>query len=577
MAKRIAVALAVVVLYSLAVAQEEAPPENDLDHRYIIMCRLDGEVDEAMAVFVERVVQYADGAEAAIFIIESPGGRVDSAIEITKSLQQAGRFCPTIAYVTEGFGATSAGALLAYACEHIVMSPGATMGAAEPVLLTPQGPMPGGEKTVSFLRAKFAGLAEANGHNPDIAMAMVDKDIELRAFKIGDKVLVRAVDTDSRNGASRRQDTLEGLLEAVEEQVPLPEDLKDAARDFVRGTTGDEEENEDIEEEAPAVAPSLGEVERYLGPGDVFEDYPPEGKLVVARDKLLTLRASEAKAYGVIPGIFDDLDRVLAFYDLYEYQRFEYEMTMTEIVFRWLTNPTVSSLLLLLGVGGLYFEIRTPGFGIPGIIGVTCMVLFFGSRAVLGLADWIDIALVVLGVSLILLEIFVIPGFGIAGVTGILCLVAGIVFSFLLNGWELPQYTWDYERLEDAAYTLALTTALFLIMVPLTWKLLPYTPLYSRLVLAGEQRSDAGYVAQTDQEEQDAIGLQGKALTMLRPVGRGRFGDKSMQVVSRGEFIRPGTPIVIVQAEGNRYVVEPITREEDEVPEEKRSPWIRGT
>ena len=110
MAKRIAVALAVVVLYSLAVAQEEAPPENDLDHRYIIMCRLDGEVDEAMAVFVERVVQYADGAEAAIFIIESPGGRVDSAIEITKSLQQAGRFCPTIAYVTEGFGATSAGA-----------------------------------------------------------------------------------------------------------------------------------------------------------------------------------------------------------------------------------------------------------------------------------------------------------------------------------------------------------------------------------------------------------------------------------------------------------------------------------
>ena len=576
MTKRIAVALAVVVLYPLAVAQQNAPPENDLDNRYIILCKLDGEVDEAMAVFVERVVQYADGAEGAIFIIESPGGRVDTALEITKSIQQAGKFCPTIAYVTEGFGATSAGALVAYACNHIVMTPGATMGAASPVLLTPQGPMPGGEKTVSFLRAKFGALAESNGHNPDIAMAMVDKDIELRAYKVNDKVLVKAVDSDARRGASRREDALDRLLEAFEEQLPLPEDVKDAARDFIRETTGDDDE-EDTEVEAPAVTPSLTEIEKYLGPGDVFEDYPPEGKLVVGRGKLLTLKASEAKEYGVIPATFDGLDRVLAFFDLYEYQRFEYEMTMTEIIFRWLTNPTVSSLLLLLGVGGLYFEIRTPGFGIPGIIGMTCLVLFFGSRAVLGLADWIDIALVILGLGLILLEIFVIPGFGIAGVTGILCLMAGIVLSFLLNGWELPQYSWDYQRLEDAAYTLALTTAMFLVLVPLSWKLLPYTPLYGRLVLAGEQRAEAGYVAQTDQEEQDAIGLQGKALTMLRPVGRGRFGDKNMQVVSRGEFIKPGTPIVIVQAEGNRYVVDPITREEDEVPEEKRSPWIIGS
>jgi membrane-bound serine protease (ClpP class) len=97
------------------------------------------------------------------------------------------------------------------------------------------------------------------------------------------------------------------------------------------------------------------------------------------------------------------------------------------------------------------------------------------------------------------------------------------------------------------------------------------------LVLADEQRAEAGYVTQTDQDEQDAIGLQGVALTMLRPVGRGRFGDKSMQVVSRGEFLKPGTPIVITQAEGNRYVVEPVNREEEHAPEEKRSPWISGS
>jgi membrane-bound serine protease (ClpP class) len=251
-------------------------------------------------------------------------------------------------------------------------------------------------------------------------------------------------------------------------------------------------------------------------------------------------------------------------------------MTWTEVAFRWLTNPTVSSILLLLGVGGLYFEVKTPGFGIPGVIGITCLVLFFGSRAVLGLADWVDIALVVIGVGLILLEIFVIPGFGIAGVAGILCLLTGFVLSFILNDWQLPRYSWDYQRLEDAAWSLSLALGLFLVFVVVTWKILPHTPIYGRLVLADAQLAEAGYVAQTNQEEEENIGLQGEVISMLRPAGRGRFGDKSLQVVSRGEFLKPGTPIVITQVEGNRYVVEPVNREEESQPEEKRSPWISG-
>jgi membrane-bound serine protease (ClpP class) len=575
MRKRFSVALVLMALYPLAVAQEEAAEtvETDLEDRYIVICELNTEVDEAMAVFVERVADYAEGAEAAIFIIETPGGRVDSGLEITKSIQHAGKFCPTIAYVTDGFSATSAGALIAYACKHIVMTPGATIGAASPVLLTPQGPMAGDEKTVSFLRAKFGALAEANGHNPDIAMAMVDKDVELRAYKVDGKVIVKSVDEDTRSSSGRKEKALDKFIDAVD----LPEDVKDAAREFMRDVAGEEENQEEDDGAAPADLPSAVDAEKYGGPGDVFETYPPEGKLVVARSKLLTLKASEAEEYGVIPDTFSDLDRVLAFFELSQYDRFEYEMTWTEVIFRWLTNPTVSSILLLLGVGGLYFEIKTPGFGIPGIIGITCLVLFFGSRAVLGLADWIDIALVIIGVGLILIEIFVIPGFGIAGVAGIACLLAGFVLSFVLNDWQLPQYHWDYQRLEDAAYSLGLAMAMFLVLVAVTWKILPYTPLYGRLVLADEQRAEAGYVTQTDQDEQDAIGLQGVALTMLRPVGRGRFGDKSMQVVSRGEFLKPGTPIVITQAEGNRYVVEPVNREEEHAPEEKRSPWISGS
>ncbi|HOF40910.1 MAG TPA: NfeD family protein [Candidatus Hydrogenedentes bacterium] len=573
MFRHTAILLILGALYPLALAQgEDAPPHPDSDYGYIIVCTLDGEVDEAMAVFVERIADYAEDAEGVVFIIDTPGGRVDSGLEVTKAIQHAGKFCPTIAYITDGFSASSAGALVAYACKHIVMTSSATIGAAKPIMLTPQGALPGDEKTVSFLRAKFSALAESNGHNPDLAMAMVDEDIELRAFKVGTKVLVKAVDGLPRSTASRKTDALEQILDYVDRRLPLPEELKDAARDLAGEAVGDAES----ENGTAAVPLSLADAERYGGPGNPSETYPPEGKLVSASGKLLALTASEAREYGLIPDIFDDLEHVLSFFGLSQYERFEYEMTWPEILFRWLTSPTVSSLLLLFGIGGLYLELKTPGFGAPGIAGITCLVIFFGARAVLGLANWLDIALVLVGLGLILLEIFVIPGFGATGVAGIICVVLGIVLSFLLNDWQLPQYQWDYERLTDAAYSLGLSMGLFLIFVAVTWKILPRTPLYGRLVLADEQRAEAGFVAQTDQEEEAAIGLQGVATTMLRPAGRGRFGATTLHVVSRGEFLAPGTPIVVTQVEGNRYVVAPMARDKDNIPREKRSPWISG-
>ena len=560
-------------LYPLALAQgEDASPHPGSDFGYIIVCTLDGEVDEAMAVFVERIAAYAEDAEGVVFIIDTPGGRVDSGLEVTKAIQHVGKFCPTIAYITDGFSASSAGALVAYACKHIVMTSSATIGAAKPIMLTPQGALPGDEKTVSFLRAKFSALAESNGHNPDLAMAMVDEDIELRAFKVGTKVLVKAVNGPSRSTVVQKADAFEKILDYLDRALPLPEELKEAARDLAGETVRDAE----TEKETATVPLSPADAERYGGPGDAFETYPPEGKLVSASGKLLALTASEAREYGLIPDIFDDLEPVLSFFGLSEYERLEYEMTWSEIIFRWLTNPTVSSLLLLLGIGGIYLELKTPGFGALGIAGITCLVIFFGARAVLGLANWVDIALVVTGLGLILLEIFVIPGFGVTGVAGIVCVVLGIVLSFLLNDWQWPQYQWDYERLTDAAYSLGLAMGLFLVFVAATWKILPRTPLYSRLVLADEQRAEAGFVAQTEQEEEAAIGLRGVATTMLRPAGRGRFGTVTLHVVSRGEFLAPGTPIVVTQVEGNRYVVAPVTREADNAPQEKRSPWISG-
>lgn len=537
--------LFLVVFLPMAPALEAPPAEEDANG-YVVACYITGEIDEGISAYVDRVVEHTSYAKAVIFLIDTPGGRVDSALEITNAILRAGNHTKTIAYVvseSEGMGAISAGAIISFACQHIVMQPGTNMGGAAPVMVGPQGALPTGEKEVSVLRSKMRALAEKNGHNPDIGEAMVDRDVELRLYKEDGKNVVRAVRSGSgRTAASpgspaeALEEVVDRLFDVVGDEVPVPVDgLRDAARDAARRAG----------EAMSPPAPDSG------APAE-------DGELVLPRGKLLTLTANEAHRYGVIPTTCNNLDEVLSFYELHEANLYIIEMTWSEKVFRWLTSPMVSGLLLLLGVGGMYFEIRTPGFGAPGIIGVICLTLFFGSRAILGLAGWIDIALVLVGVVLIAIEIFVIPGFGIVGALGILSLVLGIILSFTLKGFEWPRYSWDYDRLQDAAQALGIAMGSFIALVVVTWKLFPHTPMYRWLVLVDTQDTGAGYVVQTSEQCDNAVGLRGRAVSMLRPAGRGRFGDKTYQVVSRGEFIEPGRSIVITQVDGNRYVVEEI-------------------
>jgi membrane-bound serine protease (ClpP class) len=192
---------------------------------------------------------------------------------------------------------------------------------------------------------------------------------------------------------------------------------------------------------------------------------------------------------------------------------------------------------------------------LPGIIGATCLILFFGARVVVGLAGWTDILLVILGVALILIEAFLLPGVGLAGGLGVVLFLLGIYLTS--TRVPIPQYHWDFARIRDLAYTLTFSLSGFLLLAYLTTRLLPRTPFYQRLVLSNEMRADAGYVVQTEQDEA-SVGLEGVALTDLRPAGRGRFEGRSRSVVSRGEYVDRGTPIRVIRVEGNRYVVDPI-------------------
>jgi len=291
-------------------------------------------------------------------------------------------------------------------------------------------------------------------------------------------------------------------------------------------------------------------------------DAPEPGTLVyedgseqmLASGKLLTMTPMEAEKYGLIPAIVTSLDEAVAFYALGDVAYVEIEVNWAEKTFRFLTNPTVTGLLLMLGMGGLYFEVKTPGFGVPGLIGVVCLTLLFGSHFVLGLTDVIDIVLIVSGLILLVVELFVLPGFGIAGLAGFACLLLGTYLA-LVNA-PIPQYSWDYDRLSEVGYSFSISIFSFFVVVGVTWRLLPRTALYGPLVMAGTQQTAEGYVTQTAEDVEAGLGQRGRTLSMLRPTGWGRFGDKKFRIVSRGEFIPRNVPVEIVEVEGNRYVVE---------------------
>lgn len=507
---------------------------------FVVVCPVEGVVGDGMSVLVDRAVREASDADALIFEVDTPGGQVDSAIRISQRILDAP--CPTIAYV-KGMGGISAGALISYSCQRIVMAPESNLGTAQPVIPTSEGMMATGEKEVSFLRAKMRALAERNGYNPDIAEAMVDKDIELRSYVDGEGRLhvYRASPTGptpQEQPPGEKQKTAELLREMGEKLPPELEPLKNALEQVIPAET----------------TPQTAEKEPLAGPESLEET-----ELVLASGKLLTLTAQEALTYGVISSTAESVEDVLAEIGESGAEIRRIIPTWSESLFGWLSSPLVSGLLLTLGIAGLYIEIKTPGFGIPGAVGVICLALFFGAHYLIGLAEWADLLLIVVGIGLVIVEVFILPGFGIVGGAGLVCIVFGLYLS--LTGVTFPEYSWDYERLKDAGLSLTVFFITFSLLTYGAWKIFPYTPIYGRIIQNYRQDTKMGYTVQTTEQCEAAVGQKGVATSMLRPVGRGRFGGKTYQVVSRSEYMQKGTPIIIVQVDGNRYVVDKI--EED--------------
>jgi membrane-bound serine protease (ClpP class) len=264
--------------------------------------------------------------------------------------------------------------------------------------------------------------------------------------------------------------------------------------------------------------------------------------------KLITLTSEEALKYKMTDTILTTVDEVKKVFVDINAEVVGVSSNWAEDFVRFLNNPIISSLLIMIGLIGLYTEIKTPGWGLPGTVGLISLALFFGSGYILELASIIEIIIFVVGVVLLLLEIFVVPGFGIFGILGIVFIVSGL-FLGLLSDFELI----DWDIISTAIIQLAVTFLATFSVILLLLKFLPKTSMLNKLVLQDQVSAKSGYA---DKESFHVyVGMAGTALTDLRPSGAAMINGKRIDVVTEGDYINHGSEIIVTAIEGSKIVV----------------------
>ena len=268
---------------------------------------------------------------------------------------------------------------------------------------------------------------------------------------------------------------------------------------------------------------------------------------VIETGKLLTLTTDEALKHKLADFRADTLESALQQLGLGGAEVRRESANWAENLVRFLTHPVVSSLLITIGMLGIVVELRTPGFGVAGGLGITSLALFLWGHWLVQLAGWEELLLAASGVILLVLEIFVIPGFGIAGVLGIIAILAGLVLS-LVGAGDTPEVV--LVAAGRVVFSLLVALAASLVIL----RFLPRLPFGRRLIL--ETGLGAGHEHGAAPEGALRwLGKQGRASSPLRPAGIVEIDGERVDVVSDGELIDAGQFVEVTRVDGNRIVV----------------------
>lgn len=466
----------------------------------VIVCK--GMIDDGLYKSIQRRTNeaLASGANYLIYEIGTYGGLLQSADDIAKYfILDVSKKAETVAFVTTE--AISAGAMISVSCQDIIMKENTTIGDCAPIAMGQQIEGVEREKMESFTRAAFDRAAEANKYPQALLRAMVSIQIEVYRIK----------------------------------------NLQTGEHEF-------------FESERMPSDPNLYDIDK--------------AELIVKDDEILTLTASKAFEYGIARAVVKDVNEAISYLAKRDgvnisSEPIVLETNWSEEMVRLINSPAVMGILVLIAMLGVYVELNTPGIGLPGLVAVICFAIIIGSKYLIGLANWVEVLIFVVGIVLLLIEFFILPGFGIAGILGIIFIITGLFGMLVKNKPDevpWPQSTVDWQIFTDGALGLLIGFILFLAAAYILARYLPKFSAFAGLSLAPAaaktgKEFEISVTAPLAEAKQIKIGDAGEVVSRLRPTGKAMFGEAIVDVLCEGEFLDKGTKVEIISITGNRVIV----------------------
>ncbi len=274
---------------------------------------------------------------------------------------------------------------------------------------------------------------------------------------------------------------------------------------------------------------------------------------LVDSTKILTLTTNEAIEWGYCEGKASSVEEVAQIVAGDNAEIFEYRATWLDRLLGFLTNPAFQGLMIMLIVGGIYFELQTPGVGFPLIAACVGALLYFAPLYVEGLAQHWELALFIIGIVLVIVEIFVTPGFGVLGIAGIAAIVAGLVFavidSDMLRHIPTGEVSAMYVLRPLSLVIINVTVSLVLCLWLGRRFLRGHSALRERIVLTQEMDAGQGYVSRA--VERGLVGTTATVAAVMRPTGKVTIDGVYYEAASEdGLFIDKGSEVIVVRDEG---------------------------
>ncbi len=554
----------------------------------VAIITIKGEITDTTAQSVRRRLTLAErsGADAVVIELDTPGGEVWAVLGICSAIK-ASAIKNTVAWINPS--AYSGGAIIALACREIVTNNPGTLGDALPISpggLFSQLPEHEKQKVLSPLMAELVESARMYGRDELLVQGLVSRGVELWLIEnaeTGERMTINAGEYEAIFGEA----PVRGVPALVSANTgggetsagpssPSPTSGK-ARRSRRGGSTSGPLPTGAIDDPHPYIpaTPELAKLQNEMKqrPVQAASTRPvltsaDRGKwklveYISSGDGPFVFKADQLLRYDFANETVRNDAELSAYFGAKHLLRMN--QSWSEGLVAFLTLLPVRGVLLVVFLLGLFIEMTHPGVVLPGAIALLALVGLLAPPLLIDLANWWEVAAILGGIVLILLEIFVIPGFGVVGVAGVLLLLGGLIGTFVPEGSMFPDTPARERGLVYGAVTMLLSFVTAGALMYVVARNFGSIPLLNRLVLADptppdEQPGDELLRAMSEVQGPVRVGMRGVAVTPLRPAGRvqlsGEGEERIVDVISEFGFLDAGERVRVVSVSEFRIGVE---------------------